>query len=114
MVGPVIYTYGNDAQKKKYLPPILSGDDWWCQGYSEPGSGSDLAAVRTKAIRDGEHYIVNGHKTSEHLARVGEAARVDVLPGPHRSPRQSAGRHFVPADRYEKPWRYRAPDHHHR
>src|SRR3954466_12946333 len=63
MVGPVIYTFGNEAQKKKLLPRILSGEDWWCQGYSEPGSGSDLATVRTKAVRDGDHYIVNGHKT---------------------------------------------------
>jgi alkylation response protein AidB-like acyl-CoA dehydrogenase len=69
MVGPVIYTFGNDAQKKKYLPRILAGDDWWCQGYSEPGSGSDLASVRTKAVRDGDHYIVNGHKTWTTLAQ---------------------------------------------
>ena len=69
MVGPVIYTFGNDAQKRKFLPRILSGDDWWCQGYSEPGSGSDLASVRTKAVRDGDHYIVNGHKTWTTLAQ---------------------------------------------
>ncbi|WP_425995273.1 acyl-CoA dehydrogenase family protein [Afipia sp. DC4300-2b1] len=69
MVGPVIYTYGNDAQKKKFLPRILSGEDWWCQGYSEPGSGSDLATVRTRAVRDGDHYIVNGHKTWTTLAQ---------------------------------------------
>jgi alkylation response protein AidB-like acyl-CoA dehydrogenase len=53
MVGPVIYTFGDEAQKKKFLPRILSGKDWWCQGYSEPGSGSDLASIRTKAVRDG-------------------------------------------------------------
>jgi len=69
MVGPVIYTYGNDAQKQKFLPRILSGDDWWCQGYSEPGSGSDLASVRTRAVRDCDHYIVNGHKTWTTLAQ---------------------------------------------
>jgi hypothetical protein len=69
MVGPVIYTFGNEAQKKKFLPRILSGEDWWCQGYSEPGSGSDLASVRTKAVRDGDHYIVNGHKTWTTLAQ---------------------------------------------
>jgi alkylation response protein AidB-like acyl-CoA dehydrogenase len=69
MVGPVIYTFGNEVQKKKFLPRILSGDDWWCQGYSEPGSGSDLATVRTKAVRDGDHYIVNGHKTWTTLAQ---------------------------------------------
>jgi len=69
MVGPVIYTFGNEAQKKKFLPRILSGEDWWCQGYSEPGSGSDLATVRTKAVREGDHYIVNGHKTWTTLAQ---------------------------------------------
>jgi alkylation response protein AidB-like acyl-CoA dehydrogenase len=69
MVGPVIYTYGNEAQKTKFLPRILSGEDWWCQGYSEPGSGSDLASVRTKAVRDGDHYVVNGHKTWTTLAQ---------------------------------------------
>jgi alkylation response protein AidB-like acyl-CoA dehydrogenase len=69
MVGPVIYTFGSEAQKKKFLPRILSGEAWWCQGYSEPGSGSDLASVRTKAVRDGDHYIVNGHKTWTTLAQ---------------------------------------------
>ncbi|MEW6092124.1 acyl-CoA dehydrogenase family protein [Parvibaculum sp.] len=69
MVGPVIYTFGNEAQKKRFLPGILSGDDWWCQGYSEPGSGSDLASLRTKAVREGDHYIVNGSKTWTTLAQ---------------------------------------------
>jgi alkylation response protein AidB-like acyl-CoA dehydrogenase len=69
MVGPVIYTYGTDAQKNKFLPRILSGEDWWCQGYSEPGSGSDLASVRTKAVHNGDHYVVNGHKTWTSLAQ---------------------------------------------
>jgi alkylation response protein AidB-like acyl-CoA dehydrogenase len=69
MVGPVIYTFGNDEQKKKFLPRILSGDDWWCQGYSEPGAGSDLASLRTKAVRDRDHYVINGHKTWTTLAQ---------------------------------------------
>jgi alkylation response protein AidB-like acyl-CoA dehydrogenase len=69
MVGPVIYTFGTDVQKNRFLPRILSGEDWWCQGYSEPGSGSDLASVRTKAVRDGDHYIVDGHKTWTTLAQ---------------------------------------------
>jgi alkylation response protein AidB-like acyl-CoA dehydrogenase len=70
-VGPVIYTFGTPEQKAHFLPRILSMEDWWCQGYSEPGSGSDLASLRTKAESDGDHYIVNGHKiwtTQAHFA----------------------------------------------
>jgi pimeloyl-CoA dehydrogenase large subunit len=63
MVGPVIYTFGNEQQKKRFLPRISNLEDWWCQGFSEPGAGSDLAAVATKAVRNGDHYIVNGQKT---------------------------------------------------
>ena len=63
MVAPIIYTYGNEEQKQRFLPDILSSDAWWCQGYSEPGSGSDLASLRTSAVRDNDHYVVNGTKT---------------------------------------------------
>lgn len=63
MLGPVLVKYGNEAQKAYWLPRILNGADWWCQGYSEPGSGSDLASVKTTAVLDGDHYIVNGQKT---------------------------------------------------
>jgi len=62
MVAPVIMAFGTDAQKQQHLPPILSSDIWWCQGYSEPGSGSDLASLQMKAERDGDHYILNGSK----------------------------------------------------
>ena len=63
MLGPVLIKYGNEAQKRYWLPRILSGEDWWCQGYSEPGAGSDLAGLKTTAVRQGDHYIVNGQKT---------------------------------------------------
>ena len=69
MVGPVIYTFGNEEQKKKFLPDILEFNTWWCQGYSEPGSGSDLASLKTKAVREGDYYIVNGSKTWTTLAQ---------------------------------------------
>ena len=69
MVGPVIYTFGTAEQKAHFLPRILSGEDWWCQGYSEPGAGSDLANLRTMAVADGDDYIVNGQKTWTTMAQ---------------------------------------------
>ncbi len=69
MVGPVIYTFGNEEQKAKHLPGIRSGEIWWCQGYSEPGAGSDLASLKTTAVRDGDDYILNGQKTWTTLAQ---------------------------------------------
>src|SRR5487761_2765956 len=72
MVGPVIYTFGNEAQKKHYLPRIANVDDWWCQGFSEPGSGSDLASLRTRAERKGDKYIVNGQKIWTTLAQYAD------------------------------------------
>jgi pimeloyl-CoA dehydrogenase large subunit len=72
MVGPVIYTFGNEAQKRKFLPRIANLDDWWCQGFSEPGAGSDLASLKTAARRDGAHYIVNGQKTWTTLAQYAD------------------------------------------
>ncbi len=63
MLGPVLIKFGSPEQKAHYLPRILNGTDWWCQGYSEPGAGSDLASLKTKAERDGDHYVINGQKT---------------------------------------------------
>jgi pimeloyl-CoA dehydrogenase large subunit len=69
MVGPVIAQFGSDEQKKRFLPRAANLDDWWCQGFSEPGSGSDLASLRTKAERKGEKFIINGQKTWTTLAQ---------------------------------------------
>src|SRR5690606_15840972 len=63
MVAPVIIRFGSEEQKRYYLPRILNSEDWWCQGYSEPGAGSDLASLKTRAVREGDYYIVNGQKT---------------------------------------------------
>ncbi|WP_416139345.1 acyl-CoA dehydrogenase family protein [Halomonas sp. HK25] len=62
MLGPVLIAFGTPEQKEKYLPAIRRSESWWAQGFSEPGAGSDLASMRTTAVRDGDHYIVNGHK----------------------------------------------------
>jgi pimeloyl-CoA dehydrogenase large subunit len=82
MVGPVIYTFGSDAQKKQFLPRIANLDDWWCQGFSEPGAGSDLASLKTTAKRDGDHYVINGQKTWTTLAQYADwifvLARTDM------------------------------------
>jgi alkylation response protein AidB-like acyl-CoA dehydrogenase len=72
MCAPVIMKYGSAEQKARHLPPMLNSDLIWCQGYSEPGSGSDLASLRTKAVRDGDHYVVNGQKTWTTLAQTAD------------------------------------------
>jgi pimeloyl-CoA dehydrogenase large subunit len=72
MVGPVIAQFGNDAQKRRFLPATANLDIWWCQGFSEPGAGSDLAGLRTAAVRDGDHYVVNGQKTWTTLAQYAD------------------------------------------
>ena len=74
MLGPVLIKFGSEAQQKEILPRILDGTDWWCQGYSEPGAGSDLASLKTRAVRDGDEYVINGQKTwttlGQHADRI--------------------------------------------
>jgi alkylation response protein AidB-like acyl-CoA dehydrogenase len=72
MLAPVMQAFGNAAQQQYFLPRILAAEDWWCQGYSEPGSGSDLASLRTSAVRRGESYIVNGQKTWNTLGQYAD------------------------------------------
>lgn len=82
LVAPVIWTFGTDAQKAYYLPRILSGEDYWCQGFSEPGSGSDLASLQCRAVREGDHYVLNGSKIwtthAHHANRMFCLARTDT------------------------------------
>jgi len=83
LVGPVLMHFGSKAQQMRFLPPIVSGEELWCQGFSEPGAGSDLAALSTRAVRDGDDYVVNGTKiwtTNGHFAHY-MAALVRTGPG---------------------------------
>jgi alkylation response protein AidB-like acyl-CoA dehydrogenase len=72
MVAPVLMTFASPAQQEYFLPRIISGEHWWCQGYSEPGAGSDLASLRTSAVREGDHYVVNGQKTWNTLGQYAD------------------------------------------
>ena len=96
MVSPVIYTFGTPEQKAKFLPPTYNGDIWWCQGYSEPGAGSDLASLRTRAVREGDFYIVNGQKTWTTLAQFADWGFFLVRTDPDAKPQ--AGISFLLID----------------
>jgi alkylation response protein AidB-like acyl-CoA dehydrogenase len=72
MIGPVIATFGSEEMKKRFLPPTANLDIWWCQGFSEPNAGSDLASLKTTAVRDGDEYVVNGQKTWTTLAQYAD------------------------------------------
>lgn len=96
LVAPVIWTFGTEAQKAFYLPRILSGEDYWCQGFSEPGAGSDLASLQCRAVRDGDRYILNGSKIwtthAHHANRMFCLVRTDA------SGRKQAGISFLLVD----------------
>ena len=103
MLGPVIYTFGTEAQKKKFLPPMLKGEIYWCQGFSEPGSGSDLASLRTRADRvkdpagrDGDHYVVNGSKIWTSNAHMSDW--IFMLVRTNQEVKKQAGISFLLAD----------------
>ena len=109
MVAPVIMAFGTPEQQQRFLPGIASGEVWWSQGYSEPGSGSDLASLKTKAERRGDYYIVNGQKTWTTLGQYGDWIFCLVRTIERR---QAADRHQLPADRHEEPGHHGAADHH--
>lgn len=96
MLGPVLIKFGTEAQKAAILPRILDGRDWWCQGYSEPGAGSDLASLRTKAQRDGDDYVINGQKTWTTLGQY--ANKIFCLVRTDPDVKQQAGISFILVD----------------
>ena len=96
MVGPVIMKFGTQAQKDFYLPRILKAEDYWCQGYSEPGSGSDLASLKTRAVRDGDHYVINGSKIWTTHAH--NANRMFALVRTSEEPKKQDGISFILID----------------
>lgn len=96
MVGPLLIQHGSEAQRAHYLPRILSGENLWCQGYSEPNAGSDLASLRTEAVRDGDVFVVNGQKTWTTLAQ--DATHMFLLVRTDKSARKQAGISFLLVD----------------
>jgi alkylation response protein AidB-like acyl-CoA dehydrogenase len=90
MVAPIIYTFGSEEQKQRFLPDILASNVWWCQGYSETGAGSDLAAMKTTAVKDGDEYVVNGTKTWTTLGQHADWIFCLVRTGPPSAKNQEA------------------------
>jgi len=96
MIGPLLIQHGTPEQQKRYLPHIVSGEHVWCQGYSEPNAGSDLAGLRTEAVLDGDHFIVNGQKIWTTLAQ--DASHIFMLVRTDKSARKQEGISFLLAD----------------
>ena len=96
MVGPTLIRFGNDAQRAQYLPKILAGENVWCQGYSEPNAGSDLASLRTEAVLEGDHYVINGSKIWTSMAH--HATNIYVLVRTDKAVKQQRGISFLLVD----------------
>ena len=97
MIGPVLIAFGSEAQKSRFLPRIANLDDWWAQGFSEPGAGSDLAALKTRAVRDGDHYVVSGQKMWQGMAHWADWMFTLVRTDPNAAKKQ-AGISFLLID----------------
>ncbi|KRE39399.1 acyl-CoA dehydrogenase [Janibacter sp. Soil728] len=97
MVGPVIATFGSEELKQRFLPRTATAEIWWCQGFSEPGAGSDLAALRTTAVREGDEYVVNGQKTWTTLGQHADWMFALVRTDPD-APKKQAGISFILLD----------------
>jgi alkylation response protein AidB-like acyl-CoA dehydrogenase len=96
MVAPVIMAFGSPAQQQRYLPKILSAEEWWCQGYSEPGAGSDLASLKMRAVREGDHYVVNGQKTWTTLGQYADWIFCLVRTDPEAKPQRGISFLLIP------------------
>ena len=108
MIGPVLAAFGNQEQKERFLPKTANLDIWWCQGFSEPDAGSDLASLRTTAVRDGDDWVVNGQKT---WTTLGQHADWIFCLVPHRPDRgEEAARHLAAGLPDGLPRRHAAPD----
>ena len=92
MIGPVLIQFGTEEQKRRFLPRAANIDDWWCQGFSEPGAGSDLAALKTAARRDGDEYVVNGQKIWTSTAHHADWCFCLVRTDPQAKKRRRASR----------------------
>jgi alkylation response protein AidB-like acyl-CoA dehydrogenase len=98
LLGPVVYTFGSAAQKARYLPPILRGDCYWAQGFSEPGAGSDLASLKTSAVRNGDHYVVNGQKLWTSEAQHSDGIFILARTNPAAKPQRGLSMLLLPLD----------------
>ena len=111
MFGPMLMRWGTEEQKQKYLPRIVANEDIWCQGYSEPNAGSDLASLQTTAVLDGDHWVINGSKI---WTSSGALGRPHVPARAHRQGREEAGGHHLLRARHEDAGPDGAADHEHR
>ena len=98
MLGPVLIKYGTEEQKAHYLPKILTSEHWWCQGYSEPGAGSDLASLKTEAVLDGEEWVINGQKTWTTLGHIADHIFVLARTNKGGKPQEGISFFLVPMD----------------